>query len=249
MVPALFREELRALEREYGPEALRRVTQFLSVGADSRHKRSPLQRMATHVFPDLKPHGWMHVNHYPEISAAAMAFKSHHTEIREEILRRSEEGVGYYEVRGGPPIEEWRSVYLKRSGVYDNDEAARFPITMAVLERHTKSIQYALGEVHFSILDPGAHIPKHSDPANFFVSFHYTVLVPPSCAISVGGEARMIEEGVAYLFDHSVEHEAWNRSTTRRIHLLFDVWHPDLSPAERDALTGCFRKLLAVVHS
>ena len=39
------------------------------------------------------------------------------------------------------------------------------------------------------------------------------------------------------IFDDSIEHEAWNDSGEMRVVLLFEIWRPDLTVAERDALT------------
>ncbi|MBV8146008.1 MAG: aspartyl/asparaginyl beta-hydroxylase domain-containing protein, partial [Gammaproteobacteria bacterium] len=38
-------------------------------------------------------------------------------------------------------------------------------------------------------------------------------------------------------FDDTIEHEAWNDSDTPRAILIFDVWNPLLSDAERELIT------------
>ncbi len=38
------------------------------------------------------------------------------------------------------------------------------------------------------------------------------------------------------VFDDTYEHEAWNRSGETRVVLIFDLWSPYLSEAERAAL-------------
>ena len=40
------------------------------------------------------------------------------------------------------------------------------------------------------------------------------------------------------MFDDTIEHEAWNDSDKLRVVLLFDIWHPDLSEAERTMITA-----------
>ena len=37
-----------------------------------------------------------------------------------------------------------------------------------------------------------------------------------------------------------IGHEAWNRGTQPRTNLVWDVWHPDLSPLEIEALAFLF---------
>ncbi len=43
--------------------------------------------------------------------------------------------------------------------------------------------------------------------------------------------------GQAWVFDDTINHEAWNLSDTPRAILIFDVWNPLLTAAERDMIT------------
>ena len=55
----------------------------------------------------------------------------------------------------------------------------------------------------------------------------------------VGSETRAWTEGRACVFDDSIEHEAWNKNPDHlRVVLIFDVWRPELSPAERDFIAS-----------
>jgi aspartate beta-hydroxylase len=42
--------------------------------------------------------------------------------------------------------------------------------------------------------------------------------------------------GEAWVFDDTIEHEAWNLSDAPRAILIFDVWNPLLSEAEREMI-------------
>jgi aspartate beta-hydroxylase len=72
--------------------------------------------------------------------------------------------------------------------------------------------------------------------------------VPSDCALNVGGEVHEWREGRAVVFDDTYEHEAWNRSDRTRVVLIFDIWNPYLTEAERSAVAelvpaiGAFRK-------
>jgi len=74
------------------------------------------------------------------------------------------------------------------------------------------------------------------------------LLVPRDCALNVGGEVHEWREGRAVVFDDTYEHEAWNRSDRTRVVLIFDIWNPHLTEAERGAVEmivpamGDFRK-------
>jgi len=50
----------------------------------------------------------------------------------------------------------------------------------------------------------------------------------------VGSQVREWEKGKAWVFDDTIEHDAWNDSDQVRIILIFDIWNPLLTAAERD---------------
>jgi len=88
----------------------------------------------------------------------------------------------------------------------------------------------------FSILDAFTHIPPHTGVTNTRLTVHLPLIVPPQCSFRVGGETREWVPGQAWVFDDTIEHEAWNRSDVPRAVLIFDIWNPLLSPAERDLM-------------
>jgi aspartyl/asparaginyl beta-hydroxylase (cupin superfamily) len=56
----------------------------------------------------------------------------------------------------------------------------------------------------------------------------------------VGNDTREWRMGEAWAFDDTIEHEAWNDADETRVIMIFDIWNPLLSDAERDLA----RKLL-----
>ena len=64
--------------------------------------------------------------------------------------------------------------------------------------------------------------------------FWYASRDPKGSAERVGGETREWQEGKAWVFDDTIEHEAWNDSSLPRTILIFDIWHPQLTALERD---------------
>ena len=54
----------------------------------------------------------------------------------------------------------------------------------------------------------------------------------------VGAETRFWKRGEAFVFDDTIEHEALNPSDELRVVFIFDIWHPDLSATERDAVAA-----------
>jgi len=63
------------------------------------------------------------------------------------------------------------------------------------------------------------------------------LIVPPNCGFRVGTQVRAWQPGTALIFDDTIEHEAWNDSDEDRVILIFDIWNPLLTPAERDLMT------------
>ena len=51
-------------------------------------------------------------------------------------------------------------------------------------------------------------------------------------------ETREWSLGEAWVFDDSIEHEAWNDADALRVILILDIWNPLLSEAERELITA-----------
>lgn len=90
----------------------------------------------------------------------------------------------------------------------------------------------------FSALTPRTRIPPHTGVANFRLLVHLPLIVPPGCGFRVGGETRQWREGEAWVFDDTIEHEAWNDSDQRRVIFICDIWSPFLSDSERAAIAA-----------
>ena len=92
-------------------------------------------------------------------------------------------------------------------------------------------------ETLFSVLRPGTHILPHRGVTNTRLVTHLPLIVPPDCALRVGGETHVWQPDQCVTFDDTFEHEAWNRSDETRVVLILDSWNPDLSEVERAAVT------------
>ena len=122
--------------------------------------------------------------------------------------------------------------------------AARCPRTLAALaDAPLCRIPRRTPSILFSLLRPGARIPPHHGMINTRLICHLPLIVPPGCGFRVGNETRSWEEGRAWVFDDSIEHEAWNGSGQTRVILLFDVWRPELSPGERESVAAMFEAI------
>ena len=69
------------------------------------------------------------------------------------------------------------------------------------------------------------------------------LIVPSDCTFRVGNETRVWEYGKAWVFDDTIEHEAANSSDRQRVILIFDIWNPALTEAERELVCELQRGL------
>jgi aspartyl/asparaginyl beta-hydroxylase (cupin superfamily) len=140
----------------------------------------------------------------------------------------------------------WSAFHLFRNGLPIADHAARCPATMAALaQAPLPRIASTAPMALFSILAPHTHIPPHNGMLNTRLICHLPLIVPDGCRLRVGAETRDVRAGEVLLFDDSIEHEAWNDSDAPRAILLFEVWRPELTEAERKALTVLFESVAA----
>jgi aspartyl/asparaginyl beta-hydroxylase (cupin superfamily) len=85
----------------------------------------------------------------------------------------------------------------------------------------------------FSVLRPRTRIPPHHGIANTRLVLHLPLILPEGCGFRVGNETRSWKIGEAWVFDDTIEHEAWNDSDQSRTILICDLWNPRLSEEER----------------
>lgn len=134
---------------------------------------------------------------------------------------------------------DWTAIHLLNHGMPVERNAAQCPATMAALARLPQPrIPGASPNAMFSLLAPHTSIPAHVGVNNARLVCHLPLMVPEGCWFRVGGETRRWQEGEAFVFDDTIEHEAANPTGQLRVVLIFDVWHPDVSPLEREAVAA-----------
>jgi aspartate beta-hydroxylase len=172
-------------------------------------------------------------------------------EIRTELMRvlvSDRPGLQpYIDFPDGLPIDQfkdlnrsrkWSAYFLWNQGQANASHIARCPITARTLEEVVPRcrVQGRAPTAFFSILDPNTRIPAHTGITNTRCTVHLPLIVPPNCGFRVGSTTREWMQDQAWVFDDTIEHEAWNLSDTPRAVLIFDIWNPLLSPAERDMI-------------
>ncbi len=136
---------------------------------------------------------------------------------------------------------DWGACFLWEYGVRNDPVCDLCPQTAEALAAVPQNIVPGKAPTaFFSILKAGAHIPAHTGVTNTRAIVHLPLIVPPGCEFRVGGETRPWREGEGFVFDDTINHEAWNRSDRDRVILIFDVWNPHLSGDERALLADFF---------
>jgi aspartyl/asparaginyl beta-hydroxylase (cupin superfamily) len=134
---------------------------------------------------------------------------------------------------------DWTAIHLLLRGERIEANARHCPNTMALLaELPQPQIHGASPNGMFSLLAPHTVIPPHVGVSNSRLVCHLPLIVPEGCWFRVGAQTRYWKPGEAFVFDDTIEHEAMNPSDELRVVFIFDVWHPDLSPVEQEAVTA-----------
>lgn len=241
------------LREKFLGERLERAEECIGIiaGVKQHYVQEPLllnfPRLPAIPFYDRDGFDWL-----PRLEAATAM-------IQQELAIAMDEGRGalepYIQYPPGVPVNQWArlnhsptwsSYFLWRDGAKQEANCARCPQTTALLESLPLAQQpgYAPTAM-FSVLSPNTHIPPHTGSANTRLIVHLPLVLPPDCGFRVGNDTRAWEMGKAWVFDDTIEHEAWNNSDQTRILLIFDIWNPLLSQAERELVTGMMDALHA----
>jgi aspartate beta-hydroxylase len=171
-------------------------------------------------------------------------------EIRREalaVLNDSEADIQpYVNHADGTPINQWAELnhsprwstyFLWKDGVRFDRQCERCPATARASEALPVVDTPNFGPtIMYSLLAPHTRIPPHSSVTNARLVVHLPLIVPEGCRFRVGNDIRPWREGEAWVFDDTMEHEAWNDSDQHRAILMIDIWNPYLSQAERELI-------------
>ena len=132
---------------------------------------------------------------------------------------------------------KWTAVHLLQNGERIEANARHCPKTLEILSALPQPhVRGASPNAMFSLLAPRTRIPPHTGVANTRLVCHLALIVPPNCGFRVGGTTLEWRVGEAFVFDDTIEHEAWNDSDELRVVMIFDLWPPGLGDEERRAL-------------
>ncbi len=139
----------------------------------------------------------------------------------------------YSEQHGDDRQSGWTASYLWQNGELNEANAARCPKTLAALaDAPLARIPGRSPSVLFSRMPPGTHIAPRNGLTNTRLHVHLPLVAPGKCRLRVGNEVREWQAGRAWVFDDSIDHEAWNDSDQARVLLQFDIARPELTEDE-----------------
>ncbi|CDO90676.1 aspartyl/asparaginyl beta-hydroxylase domain-containing protein [Mycobacterium triplex] len=137
--------------------------------------------------------------------------------------------------------DRWRSFFLWGYGIRSDVNCARCPETARMLERIP-----GLLTAMYSVMLPGAHVPRHTGPTKAIITAHLGLIVPrerQNCRMEIGDHEVVWREGQIAIFDDMFPHEVWNDTEDHRVVLLLHVKRPLCFPGSlvRDTLFALLR--------
>jgi aspartyl/asparaginyl beta-hydroxylase (cupin superfamily) len=141
---------------------------------------------------------------------------------------------------------EWAALWLRLYGEPYAANAAICERTLAAIDR----VPGQGGWLGFSAMAPGTHIAPHCGVTNAKLRCHVPLdLVPGGSRIRIGDAVHAWTLGQLLVFDDSYEHEVWNDSAARRVILIFDIFHPDLTGEEVAFLKALEARTVKVTYN
>ncbi|NBU89098.1 MAG: aspartyl beta-hydroxylase [Betaproteobacteria bacterium] len=223
-----------------------RLSIDILMGRKPRYESRPLG----YFVPQLAPVEFFDRDAFPWLEAVEACT----ADVREEFLQVLAQDTGfvpYVRQSEDQPLNQWAELnhslkwsafHLLKEGVPVPGNAQRCPKTMAMLSQVPQPVQSGRTPVAlFSALKPHTRIPPHTGVSNARLLTHLPLIVPPHCQFRVGNTVREWVPGQAWVFDDTIEHEARNDSDQLRVILIFDVWHPALSEAEKRMISALAR--------
>lgn len=243
---ARWAEQMSDAESRADAEERTRITRFRS---NALRRTRPYHSEPTHFhFPGLREREFHPRSLFPWITEIEAATEMISAELQAVMDAERAELVPYVQYAAHQPLDQWRAlnhnadwtaIHLWRNGRRIDANARHCPRTMALLDGLTQPmIAGASPNAMFSLLAPGTAIPPHVGYNNTRLVCHLPLIVPDGCWFRVGAETRDWQRGEAFIFDDTIEHEAMNPSDQLRVVFIFDLWHPDLRPIEREAVAA-----------
>lgn len=237
---------MAAAEERATPEERQRIQRFRS---NALRRTRVYHCEPTHFhFPELREREFHPRSAFPWFEQLEAATEAIRQEFEALMAAERAELVPYIQYEQHQPLDQWRelnqnrdwtAIHLIQNGEWVEANARHCPRTLEVLRGIPQPVvPHAGPNAMFSLLAPATHIPPHVGVSNARLVCHLPLIVPEGCWFRVGAQTREWTAGEVLVFDDTIEHEAMNGSDALRVVLIFDVWHPDLSDTEREAVAA-----------
>ena len=236
----------RSLPQDLSAPALARAQRFIS--NRSRHTRHYHQEPSDFHYPGLPELEFHDREQFPGLRALEQATADIGREFDALIAAEAAEMVPYIQYPDRVPMRQWKelnnnrdwtAIHLIQTGQRIEANARHCPATLAAIAGLDQPhVPGASPNAMFSLLAPNTRIPPHTGVANTRLVCHLPLIVPPGCGFRVGETTREWTVGEAFVFDDTIEHEAWNDSDELRVVLIVDLWPPALGPDDRQAVAA-----------
>jgi aspartyl/asparaginyl beta-hydroxylase (cupin superfamily) len=239
---AHLRQRTETLRASFGHQPMNRFDECLDILAGVKPRM--VQEPALLYFPQLPAVPYFDRALFPWLHRLETATGDIRSELETVLQEDREKFAPYIQRPPGVPLNQWADLnhspkwstyFLWRDGDRQDANCARCPRTAELLEGLPLARQPGYGPTAmFSALAPHTNIPAHTGSTNARLICHLPLILPGNCRFRVGNETREWRMGEAWVFDDSIDHEAWNDSSHTRIILIFDVWNPLITTAERE---------------
>lgn len=243
---AALAQSMAPAEAKADDEQRKRIARFRSNAV--RRTRPFHSEPTDYHFPELAEREFHPRRLFPWIGDIEASTATIIAELRRLMTEERAELVPYVQFEDHVPMDQWKplnqsrdwtAIHLIQYGKLVDANARHCPETMALLQTVPQPlVPGASPNAMFSLLAPNTTIPPHVGISNTRLVCHLPLIVPDGCWFRVGAETRHWKPGEAFVFDDTMEHEAANPTEELRVVLIFDVWHPDLSEPEREAVAA-----------
>ena len=224
-----------------GPTAEKRAAAFIDV---SLRKRATFRQEPVEFFyPGLPAIEFYEREMFPWLEALEAATEDIHAELLSVLDEDAASLEPYVAYPDNVPLDQWAELnhstrwtgyHMLKDGERVEENCRRVPRTMEAISLIDQPrVLRRSPAAMFSVLEPRTRIPPHTGIANTRLVLHLPLIIPPDCGFRVGSETREWRRGEAWIFDDTINHEAWNLSDERRVILICDLWSPFLNEVDR----------------
>lgn len=241
-----MRAEVEALRGDVDPAVLDRFDEGLEIYAGL--KRAPKQEPLLLNYPRLPAIPFYDRALFPWLERLEAATPMIQAELAALVAADMDQFAPYIAYPPDVPVNQWgelnhsrkwTSLFLWKDGARQDEICARCPGTADLLQNLPMADQPGFAPTAvFSALEPHTHIPPHTGSSNVRLLCHLPLILPGPARFRVGNTTRDWKMGEAWVFDDTIEHEAWNDADELRVILIFDLWNPYLAEGEKAMITA-----------